>query len=108
MFLLYVSQSSHAPNLKKKKTRRLLKAGNKDNIIKEVYQINDLPVTKKSFNKLLSSLKELTHTWFCAETTAGGRTGYEAVDKKGVIYEVRFESEYGNSISSIKKKILLK
>jgi hypothetical protein len=84
------------------------KARSLDNNIKDVYQINGLPVSEGSYNQFLSGLKELPHTWFCAETKEGGRTGYDAKDKKGVIYEVRFVSESGNSVSSIRKKLVLK
>jgi hypothetical protein len=72
--------------------------------LKSEYFIDNKMVTKEKFNNFLSSLKENTGSWFCAETKNGGITGYDAKDIKGKIYEVRFYYESGNSKSTIKKK----
>ncbi len=68
------------------------------------YTINDKVVTEKEFSKFLSSLNQMDHTWFCAETNTGGETGYSAKDWKGVVYEYLSISDGGKSIHSIKKK----
>lgn len=58
-----------------------------------VFLIEDKSVSKNEFDKFLATLKENPNTWFCAETTNGGRTGYDASDIEGVVYEIRFISE---------------
>jgi hypothetical protein len=68
-----------------------------------VFFIEDKPVSKNEFDKFLATLKENPNTWFCAETNKGGRTGYDASDIEGVVYEVRFISEEG-ATGSIRRK----
>jgi ABC-type oligopeptide transport system substrate-binding subunit len=68
------------------------------------YRINGRVVEAKEFDAFRSALKEDTGTWFCAETTNGGITGYDAVDAKGVVYVCRFVSEDGLTKASITKK----
>jgi hypothetical protein len=70
----------------------------------EEYEINGKSVEKIKFNLLFSKLKELAKTWYCAETNTGGRTGYDAVDEKGVLYQCVFISDSGNSKSIIRIK----
>src|ERR1035438_1215619 len=69
--------------------------------IKAEYQIENKTVGQKEFETFLSSLKELEHTWFCAETSTGGRTGYDAQDKNGIVYEYRAITENKKSRSMI-------
>lgn len=76
--------------------------------IKEEYTIDNKVVTKEIFNNFLATLKELPHTWFCGETAGGGETGYDAIDKQGVVYEYRASLNSGISKNSIKKKSRLK
>ena len=69
--------------------------------INTVYEINNKVVSKEKFEKFNKSLKEISGTWYCAETTTGGITGYDAKDKKGRIYELIYCSESGKSTNSI-------
>lgn len=66
--------------------------------------IDDTVVNREEFEKFLKTLKEVPHTWFCAESTTGGETGYDAADWLGNIYEYRAISENSNNHWSIKKK----
>ena len=68
------------------------------------YLIDGNSVTKDVFEKYLSTLKEVPGTWFCAETNKGGRTGWDARDDKGVVYEYRCYSESNNSKQTIRQK----
>jgi hypothetical protein len=70
----------------------------------ETYTIDDVAVSADEFNRLLKSLKEVPHTWFCAETSTGGMTGYDARDKKGVVYEFRAKSDNGKGTTTLRKK----
>jgi len=76
--------------------------------LKAEYLINDKTVTKEKFDTFLSGLKEIPETWFCAETTNGGITGYDAKDKKGIVYQVRYYYDSGKSKNSITSKPSLK
>jgi hypothetical protein len=69
-----------------------------------IYLIDGKSVAKEEFNKFLSTLKEVPGTWFCAETNKGGRTGWDARDDKGVVYEYRCYSESNNSKQTIRQK----
>jgi hypothetical protein len=72
------------------------------------YTIDGKSVSKEEFEKFLSGLKELSGTWYCAETSTGGITGYNAADKKNVIYEYKTTSDSGKSINAIRRKNILK
>jgi|GEM_PF-4157013 len=76
--------------------------GNKAN--KTEYIINNRKVSEQEFNTLLSTLKTITGTWFCAETINGGITGYDVKNKNGVVYEYRVVSENKNSQFTIRIK----
>jgi hypothetical protein len=103
IFILLISCKGTAnPNLLKDQ-----KVKNMDNADKTEYSIDDREASKGEFEKFLKTLKQIPHTWFCAETTKGGITGYDAEDKNGVKYEYRAYSETGNNKSSIKKKLIL-
>jgi hypothetical protein len=71
---------------------------------KDSYLIDGKSVVKADFDKFLSSLKEKTGTWFCAEMNDGGETGYDAVDKSGAVYQVRLRSSSGKARNSISRK----
>lgn len=68
------------------------------------FYIEDKKVTEVAFNKLLKSLTEIEGTWYCAETTTGGRTGYRAKDKQGKVYVYTATTDNGKTISTLKKK----
>lgn len=72
------------------------------------YTINDTAVNVKKFDEFLKSLKEVEGTWYCAETKTGGRTGYNAKDKNGIVYEYMSETDSNKSINSIRLKKELK
>jgi hypothetical protein len=72
---------------------------------KSEYKINGISMDKQTFDKFLSGLKELPHTWFCAETKTGGITGYDAVNENNQVFEVRFKSDNGNTLNTIIEKI---
>jgi len=74
---------------------------------KVTYILNDKEVNKKIFDYVLSGLTEIQGTWFCAETSKGGITGYDANDKNGVVYEYRTNSEPFNNKCTITKKPIL-
>jgi hypothetical protein len=48
-------------------------------------RIDGKVVSRAEFDRLFSTLKE-SGGWFCAETDTGGRTGWDAVDPRGVAY----------------------
>jgi hypothetical protein len=73
-----------------------------------IYTINDSAVTEKKFNEFLTGLKEIEGTWYCAETTTGGRTGYEAKDKNGMVYVYKAETDLNKNLNSISTKKELK
>jgi hypothetical protein len=75
--------------------------------LKTEYKIDDKLVSQQEFDTFKSVLKELSETWFCAETNKGGITGYDMVDTKGVVYQFRAESENGSSKISLGKKEIL-
>ena len=68
------------------------------------YKIENKEVSEKEFNDFLKKLKEIPGTYFCHKTTDGGINGYEAKDKKGVIYIVKFALLGDESIHSINKQ----
>ena len=41
----------------------------------------------------------------CIETSKGGRTGYDAIDKNAIVYTIRFSSEENISSGSILEKM---
>lgn len=51
-----------------------------------LHRIDGKKVTKAEFERLFATLKE-SGGWFCAETTTGGETGWEAVDPNGAKYQ---------------------
>ena len=71
---------------------------------KAEYILNNREVSEQEFSKFLSTLKEVTGTWFCAETINGGITGYDAKNKYGAIYEYRVVSENKKSQFTIRIK----
>lgn len=72
------------------------------------YYIDNRQVTQKEFDKFLKPLTEVEGTWFCAETTTGGITGYKVKDKKGAIYEYETISDTGDNTCTITKEPILK
>jgi hypothetical protein len=64
----------------------------------DVYEIDGAPVTKEAFAAFEKSLKDRKSGLMCGETPGGGITSYFATDPKGVRYEVREQSEYGQQI----------
>lgn len=50
------------------------------------YRIDGKDVSKAEFQRLFATLKE-TGGWFCAETTTGGETGWEAQAPDGTKYQ---------------------
>jgi hypothetical protein len=76
--------------------------------IKTEYKIDNKIVTQEKFEKFLTCLKEISGTWFCAETTTGGITGYDAKDKREKVYEVRYYYDDGKSKNSISSKPFIK
>jgi hypothetical protein len=81
---------------------------NKDINMQSEYKIDNKMVTKEAFDKFLKELIELPHTWFCAETTNGGITGYDAKDRNGIIWEYRAASESGANRTTLTKKFIMK
>ena len=71
---------------------------------KTEYSIDNKKVSEKSFNKFLSGLTEIKGTWYCAETTTGGRTGYDMKDKNGIVYKYCASSDLNESKISLSKK----
>lgn len=69
------------------------------------YKITGKSVSKEEFEEFLSTLKEIPHTWYCAETTTGGITGYDAKDFWGIEYEYRCNSEPEKSLCTISRKM---
>jgi hypothetical protein len=88
-------------------TNKKINIKDKNKMEKSIYTIDDKEVTKEIFDAFLAGLKEVPHTWFCAETDKGGITGYDGADEHGVVYEYRAISEPGNNKCSIRKKIIL-
>lgn len=72
--------------------------------IESKYSIDGRSVTEAEFNQFKDTLKEVKGTWFCAETNTGGITGYNAADKDGTVYEIRFISDSRKDENSISKK----
>lgn len=70
----------------------------------QIYKINERLVSKEKLDEFGKSLKEIKGTWFCAETSKGGRTGYDAIDKNAIVYTIRFSSEENISSGSILEK----
>lgn len=68
------------------------------------YSIEGMPVSRLEFEVFLKSLREIEGTWFCAETSEGGITGYDARDWRFARYEYRSESRRDGSVISIRKK----
>jgi|GEM_PF-2185908 len=68
------------------------------------YFIDGREVAAAEFEARLKSLKEVEHTWFCAETSDGGITGYDGKDESGAVYEYRAESGQKAGKSSLAKK----
>jgi hypothetical protein len=68
------------------------------------YSIDNKEVSKEEFERFLANLKELYNTWFCAETSTGGTTGYDATDQHGVIYEFQATSDSGKNTNTLRKK----
>lgn len=66
--------------------------------------INGKKVSDKEFQSFLKTLKEIPHTWFCAKTSGGGRTGFDGKDERGIVYRYRSVSENGKQINSITSK----
>jgi hypothetical protein len=71
---------------------------------KDRYLINEKSVSKKEFDKFLTTLKEVPGTWFCAETNVGGTTGYDAADNHGVLYMYKSETNADGTVNSITLK----
>jgi len=69
-----------------------------------IYLIDNKIVSKVAFDSKIKNLEEITGTWYCAETTDGGITGYDAKDSKGDVFEVRYELVSGMSKNIIRKK----
>lgn len=102
LIILLSVTAMEANKIKNKKVKKM------EDSSKEVFKINDKVVSIEEFTDFLNTLKEIPGTWFCAETKNGGRTGYDATDKDGIIYEYRSISEPGNYKSTITRKIELK
>jgi hypothetical protein len=62
-----------------------------------MYKINDRVVTQEEFTKKLAALTMIANSWYCAETSDGGRTGYKAKDQDGILYDVIETSGKENS-----------
>jgi hypothetical protein len=56
------------------------------------YKIDGKTVTEKKFNGFLKSLKQIDGSWYCAETSAGGITGYDAKGLFGARYQYQVSS----------------
>jgi hypothetical protein len=50
----------------------------------ETFHVDGRAVDCDVFNAFLATLTEVPHTWYCAETTEGGDTGYDGTDAAGV------------------------
>lgn len=64
------------------------------------YFINAEQVDRKKFRAKLKLLTE-DGGWFCAETTTGGRTGYDAKDKDGQKWEYLEETDNGTTTGKL-------
>ena len=69
-------------------------------------KIDDKTVPQKEFERFLASLTEIEHTWFCAETSDGGSTGYNAKNADGIVYEYRAETIGKKNSNTISKQML--
>ena len=61
------------------------------------YSIDAKVVDNGKFENFFKTLKEVEGTWFCAETTDGGITGYDMMDHNGVKYHYRIHATAGGS-----------
>jgi hypothetical protein len=71
------------------------------------YFINNKNVSEeryKSFVDSLGAMEEVPHTWYCGESTTGGRTGYQAKDKSGTVWIFDAISESDRNETRINKK----
>jgi len=78
--------------------------GNRKDSVTCQYLIVGKEVEPEKYKKFHAKLKAKSETWFCDETSNGGITGYDAVDKRGLLYEVRTESDSGVIKNSISRK----
>jgi hypothetical protein len=60
-------------------------------------------VSPAEFDAFLATLVEIPHTWYCAESTNGGRTGYDAQDAQGVRWTYCAISEGATNTSSLER-----
>lgn len=72
------------------------------------YRLDGKSASSGEFQETLSRLKQVSGTWFCAETKNGGITGYDMKDRDGRLYEFRSVSENGSNWSEIRRKNVLK
>jgi hypothetical protein len=63
-------------------------------------RIDGKEVSRAEFDRVLSTIKE-TGGWFCAETTTGGRTGWNGVDPRGVKYRYVAVSDGGREVQEL-------
>ena len=65
------------------------------------FQIDFQSVSEEKFLAFQKTLSEVKGTWYCAETTEGGITGYDMTDKKGNVYKFRAKSGKNGSVTSL-------
>ncbi len=68
------------------------------------YLVDGVPADREAYERFRSSISEVPGTWYCDETSAGGETGWDAIDAEGTVYQVRELTERDGSISSITPK----
>lgn len=72
--------------------------------VESKYTLDGRIITEAEFSQFKDSLKEVKGTWFCAETSTGGITGYDAKDINGILYEIRLISDNKMDENSIRRK----
>jgi hypothetical protein len=72
--------------------------------MKDKYLIDNKSVSKNEFEVFLAKLKQVPGTWFCAETSKGGVTGYDVGDNKGGLYSYKSESSSNGSLNTLTSK----
>lgn len=68
-----------------------------------VYEIDGRICAKKEFEIRVGALKEVPKTWYCKETTKGGRTGWQLTDDQGRRYSYLAESDGAGARLSLRR-----
>ncbi len=59
----------------------------------QTFHVDGAVVDRDAFNAFLATLTEVPHTWYCAESTEGGTTGYDGTDADGVRWTYLAETD---------------